>query len=138
MQGHPFQFSSTGRESPAFMIYQPHLNCLVKFPTCRILFRKSLAFTSILIISCYDILSICTRSIYSLKIFKEGEFWNSIYSQFIIYLKLLWNDFFFVFTLNSKGGVLCIATVSEGLKMRKSLTIHYWQDTVYHLWCWAQ
>ena len=37
---------------------------------------------------------------------------------------------FFVSTLNSKGGVLCIATVSEQLKMRKSLAIHYWEDTI--------
>ena len=42
--------------------------------------------------------------------------------------KLLWNDFFFVSTLNRKGGVLCNTRVSEGLKTRKSLAIHYWQD----------
>ena len=28
------------------------------------------------------------------------------------------------------GGVLCIAIVSERLKIRKSLRIHYWQDTI--------
>ena len=37
---------------------------------------------------------------------------------------------FFLSTLNSKGGVLCIAIVIERLKMRKSLAIYYWQDTV--------
>ena len=28
------------------------------------------------------------------------------------------------------GGVLCSAIVSKRLKMRKSLTIHYWQGTI--------
>ena len=28
------------------------------------------------------------------------------------------------------GGVLCSAIVSEWLKMRKYLGIHYWQDTI--------
>ena len=28
------------------------------------------------------------------------------------------------------GGVLVSATVSERLKMRKSLGIHYWQNTI--------
>ena len=28
------------------------------------------------------------------------------------------------------GGVLCSAIVSEWLKMRKSLGIDYWQDTI--------
>ena len=28
------------------------------------------------------------------------------------------------------GGVLCSAIVSERLKMRKSLGIHYWQNTI--------
>ena len=46
-------------------------------------------------------------------------------SRFISDLKLLLNYFFFVSTLNSKGGVLCSARVSERLKMRKSLAIHY-------------
>ena len=36
------------------------------------------------------------------------------------------------------GGVLCTARVVEQLKMRKSLAIHYRQDTVYHLWRRAQ
>ena len=44
--------------------------------------------------------------------------------------KLLCNFFFFVSTLNSKGGVLCSATVSEWLKMRKYLGICYYQDTI--------
>ena len=46
-------------------------------------------------------------------------------SQFIADLKLPWNEFFSVSTLNNKGGVLCSARVSEQLKMRKSLAIHY-------------
>ena len=50
--GHIFQFPSIDHQSPSFMIYQPHL----KFPTCRILFQNSPAFTSALIISRYDIL----------------------------------------------------------------------------------
>ena len=37
-------------------------------------------------------------------------------------------NFFFVSTLSSMGDVLCSAIVSERLKMRKSLGIHYWQD----------
>ena len=69
---------------------------------------------------------ICTCSIYSLKIFKEGKFWKvdlkAIQNFFVI--------FFFVSTLNSKGGVLCSATVSEWLKMRKYLGICYYQDTI--------
>ena len=28
------------------------------------------------------------------------------------------------------GGVLCSATVSQRLKMRKSLGIYYWQDSI--------
>ena len=36
--------------------------------------------------------------------------------------------FYFVSTLSSMGGVVCSAIVSELLKMRKSLAIHYWQD----------
>ena len=35
--------------------------------------------------------------------------------------------FYFVSTLSSMGGVVCSAIVSELLKMRKSLAIHYWQ-----------
>ena len=46
--------------------------------------------------------------------------------QFIGGLKLLWNDL--LFTLSSMGGVVCSAIVSELLKMRKSLAIHYWWD----------
>ena len=46
-------------------------NCLVKSSTFTILFRKSPAFTTALIISRYDI---CTCSIYSLIIFKEMKF----------------------------------------------------------------
>ena len=65
--GHKFQFPSIGCESP-------HLNCLVKSPTCKILCRKSPGLTSVLINSRYHIFLICTRSIYSLKIFKEGKF----------------------------------------------------------------
>ena len=69
---------------------------------------------------------ICTYSIYSLKIFKGREFWE-------VDLKAIQNFFaifFFVYTLNGKGGVLCSATVSEWLKMRKSLGIYYYQDTI--------
>ena len=65
--GHKFLFPSIDRESS-------HLNCLVKSPTYKIHFIKSPRFTSVLIISRYDTFSICTRSICSLKIFKEGNF----------------------------------------------------------------
>ena len=65
--GHKFLFSSIGRESL-------HLNCLVKSPTDKIHFRKSPRFTSVLIILRYDTFSMCTRCIYSLKKFKEGNF----------------------------------------------------------------
>ena len=44
--------------------------------------------------------------------------------------KLLCNIFFFVSTLNSIGGVLCSATVSGWLKMRKFLGIYYYQDVI--------
>ena len=37
---------------------------------------------------------------------------------------------FFISALNSMGGVLCIALVSEQSKMWKPLGIHYWQDTI--------
>ena len=50
-------------------------------------------------------------------------------SRFKDNLKFLWNNFS-VSTLNSIGGVLCSVTVSERLKMRKSLAINYWQDTI--------
>ena len=76
IQGRTFQFSSTGRESHAFMIYWQDLNCLVKSPASRMLVRKFPTYTSVLIISRYDIFFICTRSMYSLKIFKEGKFWE--------------------------------------------------------------
>ena len=46
LRPYTFQFSSIGRESPAFMIKWRHLNCLAKSPTFRIPFRKSPAFTS--------------------------------------------------------------------------------------------
>ena len=39
-------------------------------------------------------------------------------------------NFFFVFTLNSVGGVLCSAKVNEWLKMRKYLGIYYYHDTI--------
>ena len=51
---------------------------------------------------------------------KKGSFGKSIYRQ----SKTL-ECFFFVSTLNSKGGVLCSAKLSKRLKMRKSLGIHY-------------
>ena len=38
--------------------------------------------------------------------------------------------FFLVSTLNSMGVVLCSIIVSERFKIRKSLEINYWQDTV--------
>ena len=48
--------------------------------------------------------------------------------QIIGDLKLLWNEFFFVSMLNNIGGVVYSAIVSEQLKMRKSIAIHFWQD----------
>ena len=52
-------------------------------------------------------------------------------SRFVGDLKLLWNiAFFFVSTINSMDGVLCSVIVSERLKIRKSLAINYWQDTI--------
>ena len=38
--------------------------------------------------------------------------------------------FFLVSTLNNRGGVLCSVIVNERFKMRKSLAINYWQDTM--------
>ena len=38
--------------------------------------------------------------------------------------------FFLVSTPNSMGGVLCSIIVSERFKIRKSLAINYWQDTM--------
>ena len=54
-------------------------------------------------------------------------------SRFIGDLKLLWNYFFYVSTLNSKGGALSSARVSDCLKMRKSLPVHYGQDILFLL-----
>ena len=53
---------------------------------------------------------------------------EALTSQFLGNLKLPWKFFFFFFvsTLNSKGGVLCSARMGERLKMRKSPAIHYW------------
>ena len=45
--------------------------------------------------------------------------------------KLLCNIFcLFISTLNIMDGVLCSARVSERLKIRKSLGIHHWKDTI--------
>ena len=47
--------------------------------------------------------------------------------------KLLCNIYtyiFFVSALNSIGGVLCSSIMREWLKIRKSLGIYYWQDTI--------
>ena len=122
---HTFQFPGIGRKSPAIMIFQSHLNCLVKSPTFRIHSRKSPAFTSVLIISRYDIsFYIHTQHIFTHNIQRR----EVLGCRFTGDLKLLRNEFFFVTTLNSKGSVPCSAWVCERLKMRKSLTMHYWQD----------
>ena len=107
--GHKFQFSSIGRESSRW-------NCLVTSPTCKTLLRKSPGFTSVLIISRYEIFLICTCSIYSLKTFERRDVLGS---RFIGNLKILRNDFFFFSTLNSKSGALCSARLSERLKREK-------------------
>ena len=117
ISGHTFQLPSIVRESFAFMIYYPHLNCLVITLTQNLLYLPPL-------LSFYVMTSffICAHSIYSLKIFKEGKLWGvdlkAIRNFFVIF-------FFFVSTLNSIGGVLCSATVSGWLKMRKFLGIYF-------------
>ena len=58
----------------------------------------------------------------------------SIYSQpktsLIIFKNYILKYFFFVSTLSSMGGVLWSAIVSQRLKMRKTLGIHYLQDII--------
>ena len=46
--------------------------------------------------------------------------------------KLLCNIYIYIFVsaLNSIGDVLCSSIMSEWLKIRKSLGIYYWQDTI--------
>ena len=65
---------------------------------------------------------------YSLKTFKEGKFCEvnlkAIQNFFVIFFS------FFDSTLNSMSLVRCSTTVSEWLKMRKSLGIYYYQDTI--------
>ena len=51
-------------------------------------------------------------------------------TSLIIFKSYAFNKFFSVPTLNNMCGVLCSAIVSDQLKMRKSLGIHYWQDTI--------
>ena len=58
----------------------------------------------------------------------------SLYRQckisLIIFENYAFKYFFLVSTLNSIGGALCIVILSERLKMRKSLAINYWLDTI--------
>ena len=79
-------------------------------------------------------LFICTRNIYLLIILMKWSFGISLYRQCKIYLIIFGNYvfkyFFLVSTLNSMGASLCSVAVSERLKMRKSLAINYWQDTI--------
>ena len=59
---------------------------------------------------------------------KFSEVFGSFRKFWEVDLKAIQNFFvifLFVSTLNSMGGVLCSAIVSEWLKMRKSLAIHY-------------
>ena len=51
-------------------------------------------------------------------------------TSLIIFKNYIFNNFFSVSTLDSMDGVLCSDIVSEQLKMRKSLGIHNWQDTI--------
>ena len=52
-------------------------------------------------------------------------------TSLIILKKYTFNNFFFfISTLNSMGGVMCSPAVREQLKMRKSLRICYWKDTI--------
>ena len=112
ISGHTFQFPTDGRKFPILVIYKPHLNYFLKSSAFRILFRKSPAFMSALIISRYDIRHIFyiqTQNIFPLNTYRR----DVLVSQFIGKLKLIWNDIFFVSTIN-----------------RKSIAIHYWQDTI--------
>ena len=67
---------------------------------------------------------IWTYSIYSLKTFKEGKFCEANLKAIESFLVIFFFSFFGS-TLNSMGGACCGATVSEWLKMRKSLGIYY-------------
>ena len=70
--------------------------------------------------------SIFTYSIYSLKTFKEGKLWEVDFKA----IRKFFVIFFSVSLLNSMGGVLCSAAVSEWLKMRKFLGIYYYQNAI--------
>ena len=73
----------------------------------------------------HDIFFICSHTVHiHSKYLKKESFGKSIYRQSKNSLK--W--FFFVSTVNRKGGVLCSARFSERLKMRKSLAVHYRQN----------
>ena len=93
----------------------------------RILFRNSPAFTFAFINSRYNIIFICNAVYIHSKSLKKGSFGKSICRWSKTSLKYC---FFFVSTLNSMDGVLCSVIVSEQLKIRKSLAINYWQDTI--------
>ena len=68
------------------------------------------------------------------KYLKKRSFGMSMYGQSKTSLMIFKNYFpiifFLVSTLNSMGGVLCSIIVSERFKIRKSLAINYWQDTM--------
>ena len=59
ISSHGFQFPSIGLEYLALMILWRYLNCLIKPPTFRILFRKCPTVTSALTISRYDVVFMC-------------------------------------------------------------------------------
>ena len=124
ISSHTFQFPGIGRESSVFMKQWLHSSFLVKYPTFRILFRKSSAFTSALTyhFTLQHYFYMGMQYIFSQNIYIR----EVLRSRFLGDLKLLWNIFFSASTINSMCAVLCSVIVSEQLKMRKSLAINYW------------
>ena len=80
--------------------FKPPLNCIVKSPTFKILYRQSPAFTYALTTSRYGI---------------------------IFYMHM---QYIFIQNSYSMGGALYSAIVRERLRMRKSLVIYYWQNAI--------
>ena len=94
--------------------------------SCKILFRNSAHLP--LLLSVHVTTFLYAHAVYiHPKYLKKGSFGKSISRRSKTSLKYCC---FSVSTINSMDGVLRSVIVSERLKMRKSLAINYWQDTI--------
>ena len=92
---------------------------------------KSPAFTYALIILHYNIIfDKHIKHIFTQNILKREVLGSRFKGNPKLFCNKVFFFLFFVSTLNSMGGVLRNARVSEWLKMRKSFWIYYYQDTI--------